>query len=384
MRLVDSLALLVCALVWMAIATGCSEAETQQTSVEAVYEFPDHAERFRWRALNGGTCLEVFTANVEVIATVYRDSSAMLNDVFPAKLPVVLAENETGLATLSSTHVALMEPWDSSLVHWKGGGYLTYVRSVPATERVDRGEVLDFGGNPEWNHEAILLSAFRAFCIYPFGNPLEGVTWAEDLPIVPILEYDEPSPLGRAEWMKAMAWMVGDSALMEAKRAFDNIALRYDLARGKGIPREDSLVVLTGSVEQGGWSAPNPRSFVAHLLRDAGSRYALENENHTGNIELSLETLYAMREEVDALGLVVYEPDTANFTLARWIQSNPHHAQIVPESGRVFAANAMTCDYFGWWVAHPDAMLRNLRNILYNESDLDSEVCDPCFKWLTP
>ena len=173
------------------------------------------------------------------------------------------------------------------------------------------------------------MASFRAFCIYPFGNPLEGVTWAKDLPVVPILEYDEPSPLGRAEWMKAMAWLVSDSTLEDANRVFDGVAARYEYARAQGLPREDSLVVLTGSVEQGLWSAPNSRSFVAQLLRDAGARYALSGEMRQGNVELSLEALYAMRGDVDALGLVLYEPDTANLTLARWIESNPHHAQIL-------------------------------------------------------
>jgi iron complex transport system substrate-binding protein len=328
--------------------------------------------------------MEVLTANQEVLATVYRDSSDFLNDATPAQQSVILNATQKGLATLSSTHVALMEPWDSTLVHWKGGGYLDYVRSDVANERIASGEVLDFGGNPEWNHEAILVSDFRAFCIYPFGNPLDGVTWAEGLPVVPILEYDEPSPLGRAEWMKALAWLVGDEPLQDAKRAFAEVSMRYEAARSMGLPQTDSLVVLTGSVEQGIWSAPNARSFVAELLRDAGARYALADEASVGNVELSLESLYAMRGEVDALGLVIYEPDTANFTLPNWVKSNPHHAHILPPSGRVFAANAMTCDYFGWWVANPDAMLRNLRQVLYGEGVATKGTQSPCFKWLAP
>ena len=90
------------------------------------------------------------------------------------------------------------------------------------------------------------------------------------------------------------------------------------------------------------------------------------------------------RGEVDALGLVVYEPDTANFTLSNWVQSNPHHAQILPASGRVFAANTMTCDYFGWWVANPDALLRNLRQVLYGEGDAPQSTSSPCFNWFAP
>lgn len=384
MRPVDSLVLRVCALVLLAMATGCSEPEEPSIQIAGEYELPDHAKRFRWRTLNRGHCLEVISANDEVIATVYRDSSAFVNDVDFAQYPVVLDGDQAGLATLSSTHVALMEPWDSTLVHWKGGGYLNYVRSDAAAGRIAEGQILDFGGNPEWNHEAILVSGFRAFCIYPFGNPLDGVTWAEDLPVVPILEYDESSPLGRAEWMKALAWLVGDSALQDANRVFEGVAKRYDRMRDQGIPRQDSLVVLAGSVEQGVWSAPNSSSFVAQMLRDAGARYALRDETNAGNIELSLESLYTMRGELDALGLILYEPDTANFTLMRWMRSNPHHANILPESGKVFAANAVTCDYFGWWVAHPDAMLQNLRSLLYDEAEFKSEACSPCFKWLNP
>ena len=176
MRPVDSLVVRVCTLACLAIATGCSQPEQSMTQPASSYELPDYARRFRWRSLDGGNCMEVITAQQEVLATVYRDSSDFLNDAARGQQSVILGSTQTGLATLSSTHVALMEPWDSTLVHWKGGGYLDYVRSDAAIQRIAGSEVLDFGGNPEWNHEAILVSGFRAFCIYPFGNPLEGVT----------------------------------------------------------------------------------------------------------------------------------------------------------------------------------------------------------------
>ena len=86
----------------------------------AVYEWPDHAERFRWRILNEVNCLEVLRRMMKSLATVYRDSAALMGDAYGVDGPVVLAEHQAGLATLSTTHVSLMEPWDSMLVHWKG------------------------------------------------------------------------------------------------------------------------------------------------------------------------------------------------------------------------------------------------------------------------
>lgn len=328
--------------------------------------------------------MEILQPDGAVFTTVYRDSVVYRSDAALVGDAVVLASGTPGLATLSSTHVALMEPWDPGLQHWKGGGFLEYLRSDAAMDRMASGEVYNFGGNPEWNHEAIWVADVRAFCIYPFGNPLQGVEWASELPVVPMVEYEEPLPLGRAEWMVAMAWLVGDSSAHVARSAFEDIATRYEHIKDAGRAQRDSMVVLTGSVEQGAWSAPHGNSLVAHLLQDAGAKYAFSASEGPGNAELSLEQLYALREQVDALGLVLFEPDTLNFTLASWMEDNPHHAGIIPASGKVFAANTKTCDYFGWWVAHPDALLANVRSVLYGPFKDGENPVRPCFEWLPP
>lgn len=373
-----------------ALLAGCGDAgNADGVETEAVghaqYIYPDHAKRFRWRTADGGlTCLEILAEDAGIMATVYRDSGDMMSDPLRSDEAVVLGERGKGLATMSSTHVALMEPWDPQLDAWSGGGYLKYIRSTAAQAHIQSGRVLDFGGNPEWNHEAILASDFRAFCTYPFGNPLEGVEWAQAFPVVPVVEYEEPSPLGRAEWMRALAWMMGDVEADSAHRCFSAIAQRYQSIQQAAAHVCDPLVVLTGSVEQGAWTAPNGNSFVARLIEDAGGQYAFAEEGGRGNVELSLEALYAMRAEVDALGLVLYDPDTTGFSLTSWKEGSPHHAQIVPHSQVVFAANTMTCDYFGWWVAHPDVLLANLRDVLYGDAPADALDGRFCFERLRP
>ena len=347
------------------------------------YEQPEHAQRFRWRSWRESRgCLEILNADSTIMATVYRDSSDYLADALKPEAAVVLDGTGTGLATMSSTHVALMEPWDSELGNWSGGGYLKYIRSEAAQRHFRAGNVLDFGGNPEWNHEAILAANFKAFCTYPFGNPLQGVEWAKGFAVVPVVEYEEPTPLGRAEWMRALAWLVGDAQADSADLVFAAIADRYQDIQRTAPLVEDPLVVLTGSVEQGAWTAPNGNSFVAQLIEDAGGQYIFSDAQMSGNVELSLESLYVLREEVDVLGLVLYEHDTAGFSVSSWMTSSPHHEQIVPRSRRVFAANTMTCDYFGWWVAHPDALLANVRQVLYPDST--KQDIPMCFEPLRP
>ena len=260
--------------VTMGLLMGCSAPDKP---VERLQKgdliMPVYAEGFRWRTCGGGpdaeaTCLEILDGDKKAVSvTVYRDSVHwQYDEAFVPGAAVVLGL-EHGLTTLSSTHVALMEPWDASLSQWKGGGFLQYVESEAAKKRMRDGEIVDFGGNPEWNHEAMIASSFRAFCIYPYGNPLQGEEWAESLPVVPILEYAERTSLGRAEWMKVFAWMVDDQALERANEAFDEITDRYQQIQQEPLPTSDSLRVFTGSVDQGKWTAPSGNSFIAHILR---------------------------------------------------------------------------------------------------------------------
>jgi iron complex transport system substrate-binding protein len=251
------------------------------------------------------------------------------------------------------------------------------------------GETVEFGGNPEWNHEAMIASSFRAFCIYPYGNPLQGEEWAESLPVVPILEYAERTSLGRAEWMKVFAWMVDDQALERANEAFDEITERYQQIQQEPLPTSDSLRVFTGSVDQGKWTAPSGTSFIAHILKDAGARYVFADQKSPENINVSLEKIIELSGRADAWGVVMFQSNTDAITRADLVAQNPQNSFLIPASGRVFVANTAECDYFGWWVAHPDALLRNLRELFYGPNEhvlgtagLSESRTKACFRWI--
>lgn len=363
--------------------TGCQlSGESANFHSEQSVEKARYAEGFRWRfietSLGNERCLEILSLDRKSIeCAVFRDSTAYLLDPTKPTNSVVLGSG--GLVTMSSTHVALIEPWDPMLLNWDGGGYLDFLESKSALERIKDEEVSNFGGNPEWDHEVIVNSRFKAFCIYPYGNPLKDLVWAKDLPIVPILEYAERTPLGRAEWMRALAWIAGDVQLAEADSAFDAIAIQYEAVKSKPLPASDSLLVFTGSFDQGVWSAPSGSSFIATLLQDAGSKYVFADRMENENVQISIEELIEIRNHSDAWGLVLSHPAAA-LTLSDLKLMNPQNSIVIPSDGRVFYANTQTCDYFGWWVAHPDALLRNIRALLYENSEIPSDSL--CFKWI--
>ncbi len=368
--------------------TGClgPNADTNAgCSSSFEYILPEAAEGFRWKVLATPslsqklTCLEIFDASFQAINTsVYRDSFALANDPCPLGETVVLNTTARGIATLSTTHVALLEAWDPSLIHWAGGAFVDYIQSDIAHNRLDSGASVSYGGNPEWDLEMLVSHPPSVLCIYPFGNPLNDARWADAVPIVPVLEYLEPHPLGRAEWMCAFGWLAGDSAWAESSAVFAEVQTRYDAVRLNS--RSDNrLRVFTGSVQQGEWHAPGGDSFIAKLLQDAGADYVFENRPGRENVQIPLEEMIALGKSCDAWGIVLNDA-RASLSIRDLLQMEDRNRLLIPNSNRVFVANAAHCDYFGWWVARPDAMLLNLANLFDEDGVLMED--ETCFNWL--
>lgn len=366
---------------WM----GCQSPVQPIDSEHGQIQLAQVAEGFRWRSWvpadnpnTSYTCLEILNAQEEgEMVTVYRDSMAYRMDR-RAQNAVVLNQKGTRTATLSTTHVALIEAWDDSLITWCGGGFIDFIQSPVAQQRITCGEAVDFGGRPEWNLERIFSTEMRALCIYPFGDPLGNASWSNQIPVVPILEYTERHPLGRTEWMRVFGWIAGDEWFERSTRVFGEISSRYQAIQQETFL--DSIRVFAGSVEQGVWHAPSGDSFVAQLLRDAGAEYILEAEPGQGNIQLSLEQMIVKSQEADAWGLVLNYPQDRELDIAAFLELNPMNEHVLPPSRHVFVANTQTCDYFGWWVAHPDKLLENLTHLLQGREWECS--CETCFKWL--
>ncbi|MBL6866282.1 MAG: hypothetical protein ISQ97_04210, partial [Flavobacteriales bacterium] len=143
-----------------ALVMGCGVPKENAKSacqMPVEYAMPQFAEGFRWKFLPASkaeqprTCLELFDVNFETVeSTVYRDSMALRLDPCPKGNAVVLQVASRGLATLSTTHVALLQAWDDSLVHWAGGAFVNYIQSEVAQRRLAQNQAVNFGGNPEW------------------------------------------------------------------------------------------------------------------------------------------------------------------------------------------------------------------------------------------
>lgn len=269
----------------------------------------------------------------------------------------VLISPDRGMLTTSTTHVHLLEASDN-LGAWRGGTSLQYLRDARVLAWADSTKVRDVGGDGGLNAEVVTM--MNPGCI--LTGPNQDLT-ERNWPWVPVTEYLEPHPLGRAEWMVPLAWMAGDSAA--GARAFQAAKTRYLAAAEASKPTGKR--VFTGSVADGIWHAPGKSSFVAQWIQDAGGVYALEDADEQGNVALSLEAMLALVSSVDAWVLVTY--DEQGVDEEDVLGMDPRHAQVMEAVEDVWVCNTAKVDYFGEVVVHPEWVLEDLAALVQSDSE---------------
>lgn len=162
---------------------------------------------------------------------------------------------------------------------------------------------------------------------------------AAGIPVVNFADWQETSPLGRAEWVKFMG--VFFNAEARANAAYAEVVAQYDaaLARVSGIPEAQRPLVLSGQAFGGVFYAAGGKSFIARLIHDAGGRYVFEDNTSTGSFQIH-----------DLERLIVAARD-AKF----WIQASMHYqtlADIAAEDPRLAALPAARSGQV--WI--PDAL----------------------------
>lgn len=298
------------------------------------------------------------------------------------------------VACLSTTHASMFDRI-GAVDQIAGVGFANLIRNENTRARIDAGGIQDLGGEDDVDFELLINLHPDAFLVYPFGGADYGRFQEAGVPCIPICEYRELHPLGRAEWILAIGLISGnfESSLV----AFDRIAREYFEAklevesfRGEmpllRVEEElDSTIsdldtlsrpsVFAGSFAEGIWYAPPGNSFIGVFLNDAGARYLFSDIKKSGNVELQFEELFDKAYEVDWWGKVIYEP--GNLTLDRIRADDERFAELKAfREKKVFYCNAAETDYFGDGVVEPHVILRDLIEIFYPECQ---EKYDPVY-----
>ncbi len=184
------------------------------------------------------------------------------------------------------------------------------------------------------------------------------------VPVVSNNEWRETTLLGRGEWIKFMATFFDKEA--EAEAFFTNTMFAYQTLKAKVDSAEQSKPnVMLGGGFKGTWYVPSGRSFMSHLLQDAGADYAFSNDTAYESLPLSFEQVLFTFSNAD-----VWVGAPAK-TLAELKSIDERYAMFAPvRKGKVYNFNARTTpsganDFWESGVAYPERILADLIKVFH-------------------
>ncbi|GAA3516593.1 ABC transporter substrate-binding protein [Aquimarina addita] len=202
------------------------------------------------------------------------------------------------IVATSTTDIPVLEYLDvqHKLV---GFPHTDYISSEKTRTLIENGTIKELGSEHSINTELVLELAPDML----LGFSADGNTKAYDLiqktgiPVVFNGSWMESHPLGRAEWIKFIAAFFNKEA--EAAIIFENIKKDYIEAKAKAENASTSPTILSGNMFKDIWHVPGGNSYVARFLKDANTNYLWADNEKTGSIALSFESVLEKAQQAD-------------------------------------------------------------------------------------
>ncbi len=277
----------------------------------------------------------------------------------------ILRGDAQRVVCLASTHVAMLDAV-SAVQRVVGVSGVDYLSNEYVAAHRDRIGEVGYEGNIDYER----LVGLDPDLVLLFGvngaSAMEPKLRELGIPFAYVGEYLEESPLGKAEWMVAVAETVGRRA--EAERVFDSIPERYDSLKERVAATVlDAPSVMLNTPYGDSWFMPSTASYVARLVADAGGHYIYDRNNANASRPIDAEEAYLLTSQAD----MWINVQAASLDDLR--QRFPRFADVrCVRNGYVWNADRRTNaaggnDYWESGVVRPDVVLRDLVKIFHPE-----------------
>ncbi len=200
---------------------------------------------------------------------------------------------------LSTTHIGFLDALDETAIVTGISGS-RYVTSDAVRERIDNGEAPDVGYGSNLNFELIVQQKPDLVMAYGIGGEVTSmILKLEELgiPVVMVAEFLEETPLGKAEWIKFIAPFFNKEKL--ADEYFSAVDEEYNRLRDMALHQAERPKVLVGSPYKDSWWVPGGKSYLAHLIEDAGGSYPGKTNTSHESFVISFEHAMVWGAEAD-------------------------------------------------------------------------------------
>ena len=232
-----------------------------------------------------------------------------------------------------------------------------------------KGTEIDLGDSMKPSAERVLQAGLDILLAVNYGqyDNLEAMRLEKlGVPIIFINEWQEHSPLARAEWIRVIGALVGK--LPQADSIFHEVEKKYlSLSAKRSV--SEPVSIMSGNNFRGTWYVPSGKNYLAYLFKDAGAAYPFYNDERETSIPLTIEETIHYFHDAD-----VWVGAGGN-TLAELAEIDEKHTWFKAyQSGRVYnwRKQRLKGGQNNFWergVVHPEEMLEDVIHILNNAPD---------------
>lgn len=348
---------------------GCGAQNGADNTIFSIESYvPKHASGFMVSAdAEGNKLLRVTRPwqgeNVEEqTLAIFADSESAAG--YKGQYIVGAAEH---IVCMSSSHVAMLAELSmSDAIAGVSGKQYIMNEAVRANCKV-----FDVGYDNNLDFEAMLLNDVDLVVLYGISSENRAVTSKlrdMQIPYIYFGDYCEQSPLGKAEWIVAMAEVVGMRG--RAEELFLGIEERYDSVRNSVKQSDRRPKVMFNLPYQDVWYMPANSSYMVRMLEDAGGDYIYDNESNS-SVGISLEEAVELVSQSD----IWLNPGQCT-TLDELRATAPIFASMdIVKRGDVYNNNRRRSEGGGsdFWesaIVRPDVVLADMVKIMQRGDDM--------------
>ena len=238
-----------------------------------------------------------------------------------------------------------------------------------------KGTEIDLGDSMKPSAERVLQAGLDALLAVNYGqyDNLEAAR-LEKLGVFTIYinEWQEHSPLARAEWIRVLGALTG--RLQQADSVFNEVESKYlsltaQRSDNESLQQSEGRSIMSGNNFRGTWYVPSGRNYLAYLFKDAGAQYPFYDNERETSIPLTIEETLRFFQDAD-----VWVGAGGN-TLAELAEMDGKHTWFKAyRDGRVYnwRKQRLPSGANNFWergVVHPEEMLEDVIHILNNAPD---------------
>ena len=227
-----------------------------------------------------------------------------------------------------------------------------------------KGDEIDLGDSMKPSAERALQAGLDMLLAVNYGqyDNLEAVRLEKlGIPLIYINEWQESSPLARAEWIRVIGALTG--RLHQADSVFHEVETKYN---GLITKSQEPIAIMSGNNFRGTWYVPSGKNYLAYLFKDAGAAYPFYDDERETSIPLSIEETLRYFHDAD-----VWVGANGN-SLAELAELDEKHTWFKAyQEGRVYNWRKQTKgsgpnNFWERGVVHPEEMLEDVIHILNN------------------